>query len=124
VRLSLEQAFRLRDARGDHKVFTKLGLSSRSQLDGVLAEDSNAGLADSGLPARNAGLQGGWRRVTSVLHMATDRSAVVLSGRRNECGALDRLIEAVRAGRSGVLVVRGDAGMGKSALLEYALGAA
>jgi DNA-binding CsgD family transcriptional regulator len=39
--------------------------------------------------------------------------------RRTECEALDRLLDDVRAGRSGALVVRGEAGVGKSALLEY-----
>ena len=43
----------------------------------------------------------------------------MLRGRRNECDALDRLLTSVRAGQSQVLVVRGDAGVGKSALLEY-----
>jgi DNA-binding CsgD family transcriptional regulator len=43
----------------------------------------------------------------------------VLRGRRDECDALDRLLAGVRAGESGVLVVRGEAGIGKSALLEY-----
>jgi len=45
----------------------------------------------------------------------------VLRGRDSECEALDRLLDAVRAGRSGVLVVRGEPGVGKTALLEYAL---
>ena len=44
----------------------------------------------------------------------------VLRGRRTECAALDRLLEAVRAGQSGALVLRGEAGVGKTALLEYA----
>jgi DNA-binding CsgD family transcriptional regulator len=48
----------------------------------------------------------------------------VLQGRRTECAALDRLLEAARGGHSGVLVVRGEAGVGKSALLEYAREAA
>jgi AAA ATPase domain len=48
----------------------------------------------------------------------------VLQGRRSECAALDRLLEAAREGHSGVLVVRGEAGVGKSALLDYALEAA
>jgi DNA-binding CsgD family transcriptional regulator len=47
----------------------------------------------------------------------------VLQGRRTECAALDRLLEEARGGHSGVLVVRGEAGVGKSALLEYALSA-
>jgi AAA ATPase domain len=43
-----------------------------------------------------------------------------LLGRRSECEALDALLEGVRDGRGAVLVVRGDAGMGKTALLDYA----
>jgi DNA-binding CsgD family transcriptional regulator len=46
----------------------------------------------------------------------------VLRGRGSECGALDRLIEAVRAGASQVLVVRGESGVGKTALLDYLAG--
>ena len=42
-----------------------------------------------------------------------------LRGRRSECEALDRLLEAVRADQSRVLVVRGEAGVGKTALLDY-----
>ena len=40
-------------------------------------------------------------------------------GRHPECAALDRLVEAVRAGESRALVVRGDPGAGKTALLDY-----
>jgi len=43
----------------------------------------------------------------------------VLRGRQDECDILDRLLKDVRAGRSQVLVVRGEPGVGKSALLEY-----
>jgi predicted ATPase len=42
-----------------------------------------------------------------------------LLGRRAECAALDQIVAAIREGESRVLVVRGDAGVGKSALLEY-----
>src|SRR5919198_1447615 len=42
-----------------------------------------------------------------------------LQGRRNECAALDRLLQDVRAQQSRVLVLRGEAGVGKTALLEY-----
>ncbi|HET8949043.1 MAG TPA: BREX system ATP-binding domain-containing protein, partial [Solirubrobacteraceae bacterium] len=42
-----------------------------------------------------------------------------LLGRSSECEALDRLLASVRAGQSQVLVVRGEAGVGKTALLEY-----
>src|SRR4051794_17291641 len=44
-----------------------------------------------------------------------------LLGRRSECQALDGLLEAVRAGESRALVVRGESGGGKTALLEYAI---
>jgi DNA-binding CsgD family transcriptional regulator len=42
-----------------------------------------------------------------------------LLGRRGECAALDELVASVRAGPSRALVLRGEAGVGKSALLEY-----
>jgi DNA-binding CsgD family transcriptional regulator len=45
-----------------------------------------------------------------------------LTGRRSECQVLDRLIEAVRTGESRVLVVRGEVGVGKTALLDYLVG--
>ncbi|MFL5962162.1 MAG: AAA family ATPase [Gaiellaceae bacterium] len=45
--------------------------------------------------------------------------ATGLTGRRSETDALDDLVEAVRTGESRTLVVRGEPGMGKTALLEY-----
>jgi DNA-binding CsgD family transcriptional regulator len=45
----------------------------------------------------------------------------MLSDRRAECAVFDGLLDGARTGRSGVLVVRGEAGIGKTALLEYAL---
>src|SRR4051812_13100857 len=51
--------------------------------------------------------------------MPTPDAAVRLLGRRSELAALDALIAAVRAGESQALVVRGDPGVGKSALLDY-----
>ena len=42
-----------------------------------------------------------------------------LTGRRSERGVLDRLIEAVRAGESRALVLTGEPGVGKTALLDY-----
>jgi DNA-binding CsgD family transcriptional regulator len=50
--------------------------------------------------------------------MATAQTPGLL-GRRSECETLDRLVATVRAGQSAVLVVRGEAGVGKSALLAY-----
>jgi hypothetical protein len=45
--------------------------------------------------------------------------AAELRGRRSECDVLDRLVQAVRGGESRALVVRGEPGVGKTALLEY-----
>src|SRR4051794_13451085 len=42
-----------------------------------------------------------------------------LLGRRSETATLDQLLEAVRAGESRALVIRGDPGVGKTALLKY-----
>jgi DNA-binding CsgD family transcriptional regulator len=47
-----------------------------------------------------------------------------LRGRDAECAALDRLLDAVRGGESRTLVLRGEPGVGKSALLDYAIGSA
>jgi len=47
-----------------------------------------------------------------------------LIDRHAECGVLDRLLEAVRTGESRALVVYGEAGVGKTALLEYLAGQA
>src|ERR1700727_2594763 len=47
-----------------------------------------------------------------------------LMDRQAECGVLDQLINAVQAGGSRGLVVRGEPGGGKSALLDYLAGQA
>jgi DNA-binding CsgD family transcriptional regulator len=44
---------------------------------------------------------------------------VGLRGRRNECETLNGLVAAARAGHSQVLVLRGEAGIGKTALLDF-----
>jgi DNA-binding CsgD family transcriptional regulator len=51
--------------------------------------------------------------------MVGGRPRGTLLGRRSEREALDRLLHAVRGGASPVLVLRGEPGMGKTALLEY-----
>jgi DNA-binding CsgD family transcriptional regulator len=42
-------------------------------------------------------------------------------GREDESAELDRLLDAARRGESGALILRGEAGSGKSALCEYAV---
>src|SRR3954470_14157437 len=48
----------------------------------------------------------------------------MLLGRRRERDELDRLLRSTRAGHGGAVVVMGEAGIGKTALLEYAISAA
>ena len=48
----------------------------------------------------------------------------MLVGRRRESAVLDRLLGDVRDGRSSVLVVHGEPGVGKTALLEYLIASA
>ena len=42
-----------------------------------------------------------------------------LRGRVSECALLDDWVSAIRGGESRSLVLRGEAGIGKTALLEY-----
>jgi DNA-binding CsgD family transcriptional regulator len=54
----------------------------------------------------------------------TAAAAVQLVDRTRETAALDALLEAVRVGMSGALIVRGEPGIGKTALLEHAVASA
>ena len=47
-----------------------------------------------------------------------------LQGRGSECGLLDEFAAAIKRGESRSLVLRGEAGMGKTALLQYLIAAA
>lgn len=47
-----------------------------------------------------------------------------LRGRESECAVLDGLLEDVRRGQSRRVVVQGEAGIGKTALLDYLVGSA
>jgi AAA ATPase domain len=49
-----------------------------------------------------------------------ERTSGTLVGRERECAAIDRLLEASARGESSSLVLRGEAGIGKTALLKYA----
>src|ERR1700730_2515883 len=54
------------------------------------------------------------------IELASEWRRVMLRGRGQQCRALDGLLADVRAGRSRALVVRGEPGIGKTALLGYA----
>jgi hypothetical protein len=57
-------------------------------------------------------------------HSPVQGRATRLTGRRSERDVLDRLIDAVQAGKSRALVVCGEPGVGKTALLDYVAGRA
>src|SRR4051812_10158134 len=63
-------------------------------------------------------------RLAEVHEQPLGRGLKTLHGRRTECETLDHLLESVRGGQSAALVVRGKPGIGKTALLEYAIDAA
>ena len=59
--------------------------------------------------------------------MATERGlpgGTRLWGREQECGLLDEFVASVRRGESRSLVLTGEAGIGKTALLEHLVGSA
>jgi DNA-binding CsgD family transcriptional regulator len=77
----------------------------------------------SKLEPRLLGRIGGLASPLPVIHRRETPgydSPSMLLGRSAECAALDRLLEGGRAGRSGALVLRGEPGVGKTALLGYA----
>src|SRR6516164_2295303 len=51
-------------------------------------------------------------------------SSRALFGRLNECEVLDGLLAQVRVGGSAAMVLHGEAGVGKTALLDYVVAAA
>lgn len=55
---------------------------------------------------------------------ATPTDTIMLLGREPERTDIARLLESARRSRSGVLVLRGEAGVGKSALLDFAFSSA
>jgi DNA-binding CsgD family transcriptional regulator len=79
--------------------------------------------AGSNIPqrlARSSLLTSGYPDAVHVLEDLPRWSrAAELIGRRAECTMLDQLIGAVRSGESRALVVHGEPGMGKTALLDY-----
>src|SRR3954453_17353238 len=55
---------------------------------------------------------------------AAPRREPTVRGRADECALLDTLVGAIRRGGGRSLVVRGEAGIGKTVLLEYLVGSA
>src|SRR5580693_8023722 len=80
-------------------------------------------LGEQQMPADLAASAAGGEVVRRGMRMPSEPMPALLD-RERERAALDGLLGDLRLGRGGVLVVRGEAGVGKSALLEYAVGAA
>jgi DNA-binding CsgD family transcriptional regulator len=78
-----------------------------------------AALSDASLPDASTRS----RRLFSFAHQAEPslNAARQLLGRQRERDALDRLLESAREGHGGVLVLDGEPGVGKTALLEHAI---
>src|SRR6185312_8005622 len=71
-------------------------------------------------PCRRAGAE-----LRAEMGMTTRSEPVpALLDRQGERAVFDGLLQGLRSGRGRALVVRGEAGVGKSALLEYVAGAA
>src|SRR6266446_4780370 len=54
------------------------------------------------------------------IELASEWRRIMLRGRGQQCETLDGLLADIRAGRSRALVLRGEPGIGKTALLGYA----
>jgi len=71
------------------------------------------------VPADRQTSDAGAGTVYALRSMAASAPQPALYGRRRECDAMDRLLACARAGQSRALVVRGEAGVGKTALLDH-----
>src|ERR1700737_219906 len=80
-------------------------------------------MADEPTPSQLQGLDAQFpsRGASRPARPITQTPRVGLHGRQRERVVLDRLLEAARGGNGGVLVVHGEPGVGKTALLDYAV---
>jgi DNA-binding CsgD family transcriptional regulator len=114
-----------------HKVVLRYRLPETGLIQGTV--DRLARLTRAGCP-RNAAGEGsgarvgrGWRAPVIIAARVRDHRMEemgMLVGRTKEEGALEDALGAVRDGLGGVLVLRGEAGIGKTALLDWAAGMA
>lgn len=96
-----------RDAATDHAPYEGSAVRERCAV-------ATARREDPGRPGDEA-----WQRRSLRAVSRDGHPRPLLRGRRSECGRLDQLLAAARTGHSGVLVLRGEAGVGKTALLDY-----
>lgn len=73
-------------------------------------------------PSRSLAKQGEWPRVRVGISLhPSPYTADVLVGRETQLRAVGRLLAGARVGNSGVLVLSGDPGIGKSAILSHSM---
>src|SRR5579863_3160956 len=95
-------------------------LCSRPPWQGRLTRKMGQAKTHLSQPDRFANSAGGPARARYPFPMAV--KGAELFDRVQESAELDRVLGAIRDGLSSVLVLRGEAGIGKSALLDYAVG--
>src|SRR5512133_3598151 len=72
------------------------------------------------VPGGRTRASAGWSSPGSVGAGIAAQRSPAFRGRSSESELLDRLLDDARAGRSAVLVIRGEAGVGKTALMRHA----
>src|SRR4051794_4868158 len=91
----------------------------------MVSDDGQSGGAPGLPPRRRSRACSDRRRTWSMkTRRAAPRLQPTVRGRADECALLDTLVDAIRKGEGRSLVVRGEAGIGKTALLDYVVGSA
>jgi DNA-binding CsgD family transcriptional regulator len=85
---------------------------------------ADAAPAAPGVDQLNTQWPGPTERPRAAVAHPQGKRELLLRGRSHECGVLARLVQEVSSGRSGAVVLRGEPGVGKTALLHYAVGSA
>lgn len=100
------------------RILRRIRSNSGEGRPGIIEADTDrspVGWADA---AGLTSLCGRWREPTAMKQSMTSVAGTVLVGRDREQAVIDQLLLDVRSGHSRALVLRGEAGIGKTALLD------